>query len=707
MKKTMTIIAVLYFIFSGIGLRAGEGMYPLSELKKLNFAELGFEISGKDIYNPDGVSLIDALVKVNGCTGSFVSPNGLILTNHHCAFAAIKNASTLERNYLENGFYAKEFSDEYPAKGYTCKITESYEDVSKQVLAALKGVTDYGERTKLLKKTMREIADKASDEKNSIIAEVAEMFKGKTYVLFIYKIIKDVRLVYAPPRAIGEFGGESDNWIWPRHSGDFALMRAYVAPDGSSAEYSEKNVPYVPKKFLKINPNGVKENDFVFILGYPGRTYRNRPAAFVNFMQNYQMPFIQNLYKWMIDKYLSLGEGNPELRLKFATMVKRLSNTEKNYRGKMLGLRRTRLLEKRKSEEKEMLSFINSNPEMKSKYGRLFPEIDSTFAKIDSDAFLNLWLYGAFRFSPALAEAKFLFDYEKESGKKESERDAAFTAKKLPKTISKLNGTLALYNKEFEKDYLMFLYELAKKYDLPVLKNYNKKEFENFIENTIEKCKIGKGKISEEAIPGELEAVKQNKEFYDFALSLYELNGEKKKESDAINGKLNELYAQFIDVKSAWKGESFIPDANSTLRLTYGRIKGYSPADAVWYSPVTTLRGITEKNALGGDYELPERLKEIYFRPDYGSFFDADLNSVPVDILYDTDTTGGNSGSPVMNAKGELIGLNFDRAFEATINDFAWDESYSRSIGVDIRYILWTLEKISGADKLLNEMGAK
>ncbi len=707
------MIRKIFLTFALVGsiffqnLQAGEGMYPLSELEKLDFAKLGFEIPLEEIYNPDGVSLIDALVKINGCTGSFVSPNGLILTNHHCAFAAIKNASSVENNYLENGFYAATRSDEYPAKGYTCRITASYEDVSEKVLAALEGIDDYAERTKALKKIKRELAEKASDKQKSIEAEVSEMFPGKTYVLFKYKVIKDVRLVYAPPRAIGEFGGESDNWIWPRHSGDFAIMRAYVAPDGSSAEYSEKNVPYEPKKFLKINSGGVRENDFVFILGYPGRTYRNRPAAFIEFMQYYQMPFIQSLYEWMINKYETLGHENPELRLKFATIVKRLSNTEKNYRGKMLGLRRTRLIEKRRAEEKAIAEFIEKNKTLSSKYGNLLNEINSVFAEIDSNAYLNLWLYGAFRFSPSLAETKFLLDYENELAKEENQRDGAFEGERLRKKLARLNFTLALYNENFERDYLLYLKRLAGKYNLNVLKNFSETDFANFIDNVIAQTGIGKSKLDQNKIEAEISVMKKNEKFYDFVNALYELEKKMKRKSETAQGKLNELYAKWIDVKSAWKGEEFIPDANSTLRLTYGRIKGYSPADAVWNSPITTLRGIVEKSARGGDYNLPERLAETYSANDYGSFFDADLNSVPVDILYDTDTTGGNSGSPVLNAKGELVGLNFDRAFEATINDFAWDESYSRSIGVDIRYVLWTLEKISRADNLLVELGAK
>ncbi len=253
----------------------------------------------------------------------------------------------------------------------------------------------------------------------------------------------------------------------------------------------------------------------------------------------------------------------------------------------------------------------------------------------------------------------------------------------------------------------MFLFNLARKKNLPVLEKFSETDFEKFVKETISEAATGKKPLDLENIDDEIARLKENKKLFDFVNELYRLNEKIKNKSDELNGKLNGLYANYVDVKSIWKGKNFIPDANSTLRLTFGRIKGYSPADAVWYYPVTTLNGVIDKSVLGKDYTLPPRYEELFNSRDYGSFFDADLNSVPVNILYDTDTTGGNSGSPVMNAKGELIGLNFDRAFEATINDFAWDESYSRSIGVDIRYILWILEKYSHAENILAELQVK
>ncbi|HEY1024545.1 MAG TPA: S46 family peptidase, partial [Sphingobacteriaceae bacterium] len=293
-----------------------EGMFPLSEIHKLDLQKAGLKIDQSEIYNPNGVSLIDALVNVGGCTGSFISDEGLIITNHHCAFSAVQQASTPEKDYLTNGFVAQTREQEIEARGLTCRITDSYDDVSARVLGAVADITDPASRIRVINEQMKNIAAEAEKEDPTITAQVSEMFIGKTYVLFRYKTIQDVRLVYIPQRSIGEFGGETDNWVWPRHTGDFSFMRAYVAQDGTPAKYSKKNVPYKPKKFLKVNPNGVQEEDFVFILGYPGRTFRNRPAQFIEQQQDYLLPYVSNLYEFQNNAMIEAGKKNKETELK-------------------------------------------------------------------------------------------------------------------------------------------------------------------------------------------------------------------------------------------------------------------------------------------------------------------------------------------------------------------------------------------------------
>ena len=340
MQKRLILFITIFslFLFLNNAAFTDEGMWPISEIHKLNLQSKGLEISTTEIYNPEGISLIDGICKINGCTGSFVSPDGLILTNHHCAFGAIQDASSKENDYIKNGFLAQNRSQEIEARGYTVRITESYRDVSNNVLSAVSDTMDLAERTKAIEKKIKEIVKETEKQHPGKRAEVAEMFIGKTYVLFSYTYLKDVRLVYAPPRSIGEFGGEIDNWMWPRHTGDFSFMRVYVAPNGSPAEYSPHNKPYHPKKHLQVCPSGVNEEDFVFIFGYPGRTFRHRTSYYLAYQEQIRMPYVEQLYNWQISVMEKISENNRTLALKHLSRIKGRSNTTKNYRGRLNGL---------------------------------------------------------------------------------------------------------------------------------------------------------------------------------------------------------------------------------------------------------------------------------------------------------------------------------------------------------------------------------
>ncbi|MFZ1290945.1 MAG: S46 family peptidase [Melioribacteraceae bacterium] len=702
--STVLLTSILFLILTGMfSSIPEEGMFPLSEIHKIDLVKAGLKIDPLEVYNPKGISLIDALVKVGGCSGSFISEEGLILTNHHCAFGAISKASSSENNYLENGFLAKIKNEEIPAKGTTVRITESYKDVSEIILNSVAGIEDLTERSKIIEEKMKELADSAEDKSNSIIGEVSEMFKGKTYVLFKYRIIKDVRLVYAPPRSIGEFGGETDNWVWPRHSGDFTFMRAYVAPDGSAAEYSENNIPFTPKKFLKINPNGIKENDFVFILGYPGTTYRHLPSYFLEYQQNYNLPNISENYEWMIDELQTISMDNVELQLKFAPNIKRLANTMKNYKGKLKGLNRLELVEKKQNEEKELIEFINENEDLKNKYGNLFAEFKSNYSELFSIADKYFWFNIFKRFSSGYKISNKIIEYCTEMQKPEIERKQNYSDANIEKNKEYLSKLLEDYNPQFEKSLINKLFTDAAKFNYKILSFENLENVNEYIDNSLLNSEIFDQKYIDEIL------LKCSDEFDEPFLNLVKnLEDEYEKideHYEMINNKNSKLSAEFYEVKKLWKQSNFIPDANSTLRLTYGYVKGYSPTDAVYMSPFTTLTGVIDKSFLGSEYAIPNKLKTLYELKDFGQFYDEELKDVPVGILYNTDTTGGNSGSPIMNAYGEMIGINFDRAYEATINDYAWNESYSRSIGVDIRYVLWITQKLGGAEYLLEEMG--
>ncbi len=705
------IFLSLVLSFGYIPSRPDEGMFPLSEIKYLNLNEKGLKISVDEIYNPNGVSLVDALVRIGGCTGSFVSDEGLIITNHHCVFGIVSNASTVENNYLENGFLAETREKELPAKGLSCRITDSYEDVSVEVLEAANTEEDISKRTTAISSKIKEIVDREQKKDSTIIAEVSEMFVGEQYILFRYKTINDLRLVYVPPRNIGEFGGEADNWVWPRHNGDFSFVRAYVAPDGSNAKYSNENIPYHPKKFLQVNPDGITEDDFVFILGYPGRTYKHQPSQFLIMQEKYQLPYIQNTFAWLINLYEKRGENDPEFALGIADEIKGLANTEKNYRGKMQGLERLQLVKKKQDEEKQLQQFINSDPQLKAKYGNILSDINDVYKGILDSGRRSLVLAMLSRNVNYYRLAELFIDYKNEMLKPENERKTIYKENKRDDLYSTITN---LYNNvmpDLEPQILNKILNDASNFDelkdIEPFKSFViEKDKQGFINDLYEESFIKNSKEYFELLEDNDETLEDiNDPYINLVKETVKLSDNERKKYQLSSGELNILLAKLNDVKKLWLKKLFVPDANSTLRLTYGYVRGYFPADATYYAPNTTITGMIQKGKEKGEYELNKKVKELYAKKDYGNFIDKKLNDLPVAFIYNLDTSGGNSGSPIMDAYGRLVGVNFDRAFEATINDYTWSEQYSRSIGVDIRFVLWVTQKVGGADFLLKEMG--
>ncbi|MGB3064377.1 S46 family peptidase [Sphingobacterium thalpophilum] len=691
-----------------------EGMFPLSELHRAGLKKAGLKISEKDIYNPGNVGLVDALVQVSGCTGSFVSNKGLIITNHHCAFSAVQLASTAINNYLKNGFVAQSQEQEIEAKGLKIRITDSYEDVSNKILNAVANISDPVERINTIKSKQEELVRQAEKEDPTIKAEVSEMFIGKSYVLFRYKTIEDVRLVYIPRQNIGEFGGETDNWVWPRHTGDYSFLRAYVGKDGKSAPYSKDNVPYQPKKHLKVNPNGVKENDFTFILGYPGRTFRHRPAQYIRYQQEYLLPYVSNLYDFQNRQMEEAGKDNTDVALSLATRIKRNANVLKNYRGKLKGLRGIDLLSTKKQEDEALAAFISSKPELKDKYGNLLSDIDAYYQVSDQDALKELWINNIYSSTSLLRVARDLNAFKAALANERSPQSTKqlfeYNIESFKKNIKNI---YASYNKQADQRIFGKMLEDAAAFQgknqiASIQKlQLNPQMANNYATQAIDESKLADQNYILNSVLADANTLLQ------FNDKLLDVQNELDKdittfatEQKRREGVLNKLMGDYVAVKEIFQAKNFIPDANSTLRLTYGHIKGYSPADATYMKPFTTIEGIIQKGNLGlPEFDYPQEIKTAYLNKNFGPYLMKDLGSVPVNMLYDMDTTGGNSGSPIMNANGELIGVNFDRAYDATINDFAWNESYSRSIGVDIRYVLWVADKIDNAHFILKEMG--
>ena len=712
--KNSTFATLFFFVLTSF-IVAEEGMYPISEIGKLDLKAKGLEIEPADIFTPGKTSLIDGICRVNGCTGSFVSPDGLIITNHHCAYRAIQSASTPDADYLKDGFQAKTREKEIPAKGYTVRITESYRDVSKEVLSAVKPEMSSADRTEAVAKRRKQIEQAAEGTNPGKRAEVAEMFAGKTYVLFIYTYIRDVRLVFAPPSSVGSFGGDVDNWEWPRHTGDFSLMRAYVAPDGKTATFAKENVPYRPKRHIKVNSNGVDEEDFVFLLGYPGRTSRHKTAAFLEYEQSVRLPYIVDLYQWQIAEMAKAGANDRAVALKHTSLSKSLANVEKRSRGQLKGLARKNLVAKRKAQEAELQKYIEADPARKQKYGAVIDDIAKVYAEMSQTAAYENDFANLFRACRTLSIAFTIYAASVERQKDDLERESPYMDRNFDQTVRRM--MLAHRDLHLPTDKVIFrgMLERLSKHQNEI-KNVDGLQFLRFTgdkldehaESFFESIAIDDPKVVQAMLKMEPGTLRENSDgALLFVEALYKEHLRLREKNKGRAGKLDELYGKLIEVKAEFLKTEFVPDANGTLRMTFGRVRRYSPEDGVIKTPITTLRGVIEKTTGKEPFVTPPKVLDLYEKKDFGKFVDKKTGQVPVAILYSTDTTGGNSGSPIFNSKGELVGVNFDRAFEATINDFAWNKDYSRSIGVDIRYVLWITGKVYGAEHLLKEMGVQ
>lgn len=699
---TSTLVLTLTFL-SFKPIAPDEGMFLLSQIGGLNLQEAGLKIPIKELYNPDGVSLIDALVRLDGCTGSFVSNEGLIITNHHCAFGAAAAISSKENNYIDNGFYAETMEKEVKTS-MTCKITQSYLDVSDKVLKGVDATMAYDKKNELINANSQAIIKEETALHPDLKIEISQMSIGRLYTLFRYKVLTDIRLVYVPPRSVGEFGGESDNWVWPRHNADFSYVRAY-----------ENGKPYVPKKFLKVNPNGTKENDFVFVLGYPGRTYRHQPYKFLEYQRDQVLPFIANWYEFKI-KSMHEWAGNDETRkIAVASYIKSLANTSKNNRGKIQGLRRTRVIDEKRKENEDLKSFVISSPALKETYWGVIDKIDELYSLNISLAKRDL-LVNELSQSVGVFHAANFINTASENIKEIRKKDRKATLEKNREELRKgFQPNYRIYDPELDKAYLTkllldmndlpdnlkphFLKSIKGKYDA-------KTNIIRFVDGLYKKSKLKDTRKTWELFDKNLSKfVAQKEPMMAFAkLVANEATLYQKALADR-NAQIAGLMPRFTEIKMKFHETQFIPDANSTLRLTYGHVKGYSPEDGVYNKPYTYLKGIVEKAKESGDFYLKPNILESYktIQP-ADNLVDKSTGDVAVALLYNLDTTGGNSGSPVLDANGDLIGVNFDRAFTACINDYAWNEEYSRSIGVDIRYVLYVMKYIGKTDRLINEL---
>ena len=689
----------------------GGGMYPISLLKKAKIAEKGLSIPLNKIYSPDGKGLINSIVRIGGCTGSFVSEDGLILTNHHCVFSQLKKHSTDDKNYMESGFRASEHGGEIPLKNLNVKIMKDYKDVSEEVIKALDTFSDPVKRQNQLNENQQAVKQKYQEKFPQYTVEVSEMLTGESYVLFKYQKLKDLRLVYVPPRTVGEFGGASDNWEWPRHTGDFSFVRAYVGPNGEPAEYSENNVPFEPQKHLEVNPEGVQSKDFVFMLGYPGRTYRHRSSAFLRYHKEVQLPYIANLFEWKIEKMRTLNQRDTGKQVHYDPKIKRLSNVAKNYRGKLETMESIRLLRKRRDEEKNVFRRLGRvSPENQKNFVSITGQLDSLYGQVIKRGKKILWYFQLFNSSNALSMSRDLWNFRQKAVAidDESSLDKKGFIESYKKNIRQMDPyTDSLFLKKLLKQGVNF----KKGNAISALKGYFSDKTVQSLINQV--YRGGKGTLLDTTKVFRLIREKP-KRLKDQRFPLVKLWGAIRSDFASLQkfrrktfSRIESLRPHYVNLKQKAKEALFIPDANGTLRLTYGRVKGYDPRDAVRYKPFTTLAGYQDKAEPAGPYEPFNAMMDAILGVRQSDFQNEAINDVPICFLYNTDTSGGNSGSPVLDEKGRLVGLNFDRTYRGTITDYEWSDQYSRSIGVDVRFMLWYMKEVGEATHLIKEMGVQ
>lgn len=711
--KNFLVLSVLnVFLFSNISLifaARDEGMFPPDRIEKLDLKKKGLKIKPSEIYNPAGGSLSEAVVRLSiGCTGEFVSPKGLILTNHHCVFDALVSASSADKNYGKDGFKAGSMAEEIPAKGYSIFVTTRVEDVTARVLAGTEGLKGE-EKQKVIETNIEKIRKEEQAKKElgeGINVRIQSINSGLFYYLYETFQIKDIRIVYAPPKSIGFFGGDPDNFEWTRHAGDFAFLRAYVSPDGKPVEYSPNNVPYQPKKFLTISLDGLKENDFVFVLGYPGSTTRYRESWAIEYAERVNLPFLVGYLKAWVDGLNKAGEESEEKRVKLQSDIFSLNNSIKAFEGGMIGLRRARVVARRRAEEDELLKWISADANRQAKYGQVLPELQ----RLSEDFYRTSARDRLLRTIPSPASTPvFSMIIDAFSAVPEGKR----VDERKKKEIETLFATHEpIVEEEVIKFYLKAISELPsdQKFDAAEklfgggsLRERRRQE-STFAEMIVKDFNSPQKIISiYEMSIDELKS--RYPDLTEFALALIQERKAIKVRLDRFSEKIDDLRVLYQKAMAEMKGIEPYPDANSTLRFTYGYVKGYRPREAVIYLPFTTLKGMIEKNTGVEPFDVPKELKQLQEKRDFGRYGVDD--SVPLNFLATLDIIGGNSGSPVLNAEGEQVGIIFDGNYEGLGNDFYYDPAYNRAIAVDIRFVLFITEKFAKAGWILDEITIK
>lgn len=716
MKK---LLLVFFGILISFNTWANEGMWQPYQLPSLakELQQMGLEVDPKTMSTLTEFPM-NAVISLGGCTASFVSPQGLVVTNHHCAYGSIQFNSKPENNLLENGFLAKTLNNELPAApGSRVYVTEEVTNVTDKVSSGLSDSLSGKERYQMIEDREKALVS-ACEKTDGYRCQVYEFHGGLEYYLVKQLEIRDVRLVYAPQLTVGKFGGDIDNWIWPRHTGDFAFYRAYVGPNGEPADFSEDNKPYVPSSFLKVSAKGIERGDFVMVAGYPGRTYRYRTVAEVNHQFGWAYPTAKALREEFIDIIKTVAPEGSDARIKYESTIAGLANYAKNYQGMLDGFARSSMLEDKIRIEQELITWIKADKQREQKYKSALDDLAVLINKRHENSARELFVAYVER-TTMLPTAKRLYRLAHEKTKADSAREPGYQERDMKAFASGMKRISRRFHPDVDRAALA---HFIKRYAaLP--KEQRVPEFDKFfaIKDTGDNAGLdallenmyAKTQLNDEAtrlswMDQPIEKFKTSDDpFIKFAVVLFDTHMKQEAERKELNGLLQKARSTYMEAIIAYNnsiGKPVYADANSSLRVTYGTVKGYSPKDGAFYTPFTSLQGIEEKYKKEWPFNAPKKQMELIEAKTYGDYELDDISSVPVNYLSTVDITGGNSGSPTLNGKAELVGLAFDGVYESINGDWEFDPKLNRAIHVDSRYMLWVMKYLDEADNLINEM---
>ncbi|MDC1107136.1 S46 family peptidase [Prolixibacteraceae bacterium] len=708
LRKMMFLGVVI--LSTSIASIADEGMWIPTLLKKYNMEDLqrlGFHLTAEDIYSVNHESLKDAVALFGeGCTGEVISPDGLLLTNHHCGYSSIQSLSSVEDNLLKDGFWAQKRSDELHSPALKVRFLERMEDVTDKIILDLDTLSKVQQKEKIKERILA--LTNTMNQKPYTEAIVKPLLYGNQYFLYVYKIYKDIRLVGAPPSSIGKFGGDTDNWVWPRHTGDFSMFRIYANEDGSPNTYSVQNVPLKTKTFFKIKLGKLKVGDPTMVIGYPGKTQLYLPSDAIEMYQNTSFPTRVDVRDVKLTTWKSFMDKDPKVEIQYASKYARTANGWKKWQGAVLGLSRFHAVERKKESEKLFQNWVDANSNRQKEYGDVLSRFDSLYKEFDIYNKRHIYYEEVVERGADLFELSAImngFIHDKDKG---LAVDTTALLCKIDKFYKDYNPNvdayvmmelLQLYVDHVSPDYygkMLFKMKDKLNQDYFIRKVYNKsflkdpQKVKNFITNY---QRSDRSKLTKDSIFKLKHQLDQTYVFTSFFKYQY------------ISQQIQQNLKLYVKALREMNGKSaFKSDANLTMRISYGVIEGYCPKDGVEYSAFTTLKGVWQKSQMDiVDYVAPKKLIDLYESKDYGAYVNAE-GEVPVAFSASNHTTGGNSGSPILDRDGYLIGVNFDRCWDGTMSDLMFDPLYCRNIILDIRYVLFVIDKYADAAHLINEM---